>query len=115
MFSTMFEAGTLSRVITIQQRIDGTDAAGQPLLTWVDVATVHANIAGQSGLGTIKHSGDVTASIKSYSFRIRYRKGLNEGMRVVYDSQNFDVKAVRMDFDSHQFTDLVADLGGNDG
>lgn len=108
-------AGKLNRRITIQRRDSGQDAAGQPVLTWADVATVSAFIAGDTGLGTIRNSGALPAPIKRYSFRIRYRAGLDEGMRVVYGGQNFDIKAVRMDFAGKQWTDLVCEVGANDG
>ncbi|GAP66797.1 phage head-tail adaptor [Mizugakiibacter sediminis] len=108
-------AGKLNRRITIQQRTAGQDAAGQPVLTWADVASVWANVAGDTGLHTIRASGDLPAPVKRYSFRIRYRDGLNEGMRVVLGGQNFDIKTVRMDFAGRVWTDLVCELGANDG
>lgn len=108
-------AGKLNRRVTIQQRTAGQDASGQPMLTWTDVATVWANIAGDTGLGSIRASGDLPAPVKRYSFRIRFREGLDEGMRVVYGGQNFDVKTVRMDYAGREWTDLVCELGANDG
>lgn len=107
-------AGALNRRVTIQRRADGYDEAGQPVTTWEDVATVWANIAGQTGMGAITRAQDgVGASIERYSIRIRYREGLDAGMRVVHGSQVFDVRQVRMDFDRREFTDLVCELGGN--
>lgn len=108
-------AGKLNRRILIQQRQAGYDEAGQPVQTWVDVVTVWANVAGDAGLPTIRASGALPAPIKRYSFRIRFREGLDEGMRVVYGGQNFDVKAVRMDYAGREWTDLVVELGANDG
>lgn len=108
-------AGKLNRRITIQQRQNGTDEAGQPLLTWEDVATVWANVAGDTGLGTIRNAGEVPAAIKRYSIRIRYREGLDEGMRVLLGAVPFDVKEVRMDYARREWTDLIAEQGGNDG
>lgn len=109
-----FGAGKLNRRITIQRRDVGQDDAGQPVLTWVDVVTVWSNIAGDTGLHTIRASGDLPAPIKRYSFRIRYREGLDEGMRVVYGGQNYDIKAVRMDYAGQEWADLVCETG-NDG
>ena len=109
------DIGSLNRRITIQRRQTGEDEAGQPLLGWEDVASVWANVLGQTGLGTIKNSGDVTAAIKAYSFRIRFREGLDEGMRVVLAGTPFDVKQVRMDYAGREWTDLVCEQGGNDG
>jgi SPP1 family predicted phage head-tail adaptor len=108
-------AGKLNRRIAIQRRSDGQDEAGQPLLTWESVANVWSNIAGDTGLHTIRASADLPAPIKRYSFRIRFREGLNEGMRVVLDGQYFDIKAVRMDYAGREWSDLVCELGANDG
>ena len=108
-------AGTLNHHITIQRRQTGEDEAGQPLLGWEDVASVWANPIGQTGLGTIKTSGTVAAAIKAYSFRIRFREGLDEGMRVVLAGAPFDVKQVRMDYAGREWTDLVCEAGGSDG
>lgn len=108
-------AGQLNRRITIQQRTSAQDAAGQPVLTWVDVATVWANIAGDNGLRTIHVAGDIPLSVKRYSFRIRFREGLNEAMRVLYDGTPFDIRAVRMDYAGRQWTDLVCEEGASNG
>lgn len=110
------KAGTLNRRVTIQRPGEGFDEAGQPVTDWQDVATVWANIAGQTGMGTITRAQDgVGASIERYSIRIRYREGLDAGMRVVSGAQVFDVRQVRMDFDRREYTDLVCEAGGNDG
>ena len=109
------EIGKLNRRVTIQQLVSGQDAAGQPVQTWTDVATVWANVAGDTGLRTIKNAGDVTAAIKRYSIRIRFREGLDEDMRVLLGAVPFDVKEVRMDYAGREWTDLVCEQGGNDG
>jgi len=109
------DIGKLNRRILIQRRTPGTDEAGGPLLTWDDVVMVWANVAGDTGLGTIRASGALPAPIKRYSFRIRFREGLDEGMRVVMGGQDFDIKAVRMDYAGREWTDLVCEVGANDG
>lgn len=108
-------AGQLNRRITIQQRDPGTDSSGAPLQTWKDVVTVWSNIAGYTGMRSIRITGEIPATRKRYSFRIRYRDGIDEGMRVVYNGQNFDIREVRMDFAGMIWTDLVCELGSNDG
>lgn len=104
-------AGSLNRQVTIERRVAGEDAAGQPVESWEPVATVYANIAGQTGLGAARDmQGDIATSIARYSIRIRYREGLDSGMRVVASGQVFDVKQVRMDFAGRVWTDLVCEL-----
>lgn len=114
------KAGELNRLITIQRRLVGEDAAGQPLQGWdpVPVAQVWANVRGATGMASIRQSSPVdgvAVSMNSYSFRIRYRLGLDAGMRVVFGGQPFDVKQVRMDHAGREWTDLVCEQGGNDG
>lgn len=109
-------AGTLNRQITIQRRQAGEDEAGQPLQGWELVAQVQAYVKGPNGMGTITALQDnVAASINRYSFRIRYRTGIDAGMRVLLGEQAFDIKQVLMDFERRDYTDLVCEQGGNDG
>lgn len=108
--------GTLNRRVTIQQRTAGYDEAGQPIEAWTDVVRVWANIAGQTGMGTITRNQDsIPGSVERYSIRIRYREGITSGMRALHNGQAFDIRQVRMDFAERVYTDLVCELGGNDG
>ena len=112
------KAGSLNQPITIQSRTVGEDAAGQPVQTWTDYASVWANVLGATGMASIRNSSPhegVSTEINSYSFRIRFLDGLTAGMRVLYNSVPFDVKQVRMDYAGHEWTDLVCELGGNAG
>lgn len=108
------EIGKLNRRIVIQSRDAGTDDAGQPLQTWTTLASVWADILGATGMGTIKAAvGGV--EVNAYSFRIRYRTDLDAADRVVFNSQNFDVKSVRHDFARKEWTDLVCEVSGPNG
>lgn len=108
------KAGKLRHLILIQSRDTGTDDAGQPVETWTDVASVWADILGATGMATIKAPLD-GVEINAYSFRIRYRTDINAGMRVVSDGLNYDIKQVRHDLARREWTDLVCEVGGNDG
>lgn len=108
-------AGLLNRRIRIERRV-GEDEAGQPLDNWEPVADVWANIRGQTGMGTITRPQDnVPASIERYSVRIRFREGLDMGMRVVCGAQIMDIRQIRMDLEGREWTDLVCEMGGNNG
>lgn len=110
------KAGALNRRITIQARDAGFDAAGQPVATWSDFATVWANLRTQTGLGAIRDmQGDLSASVTGYSFRIRYREDITPAMRVSYNGQLFDIKQVQLDYAGRDWTDLVCAVGGSDG
>lgn len=109
-------AGSLNRQITIQKPGAGKDPAGQPMKAWVDVATVWANVKSQTGMGVVtgEQSG-VEASVTRYSFRIRYRQGLDASMRVLMGSTVYDITSVQMDESAREWTDLVCNRGANNG
>lgn len=112
------DAGQLNRRIVIQSRDAGTDAAGQPVNTWTTLATVWANVKGATGMASIRQSAareGMAVEMNSYSFRIRFRTDIDASARVVFGGQNYDIKQVRHDFAGREWTDLVCELGGNDG
>lgn len=88
----MLAAGQLKTRIAIQQRTAGQDAIGQPVETWSPVVVVWGNIRYPSGTAAIKSSADV--STVQASVRIRYRQGLDAGMRITVDGQVFSIAAV---------------------
>ena len=115
-------ADGLNRRVRIERRQIGTDDWNQPLEWWEAVATVWANIKGQTGLGSITRAQEgVAASVDAYSVRIRYREGLDAGMRVrrvvngVPDGPPFDIRQVRMDYERREWTDLICEVGGSNG
>lgn len=101
-------AGTLNSRITIQQLAAGQDSLGQPVQTWSDVATVWANIKQSSGSETIR--SDRELSVVRASIRIRYKTGLNAGMRVVAGADVYEIRAVLGDVGGKEYTDLVCEL-----
>lgn len=101
-------AGSLNRRITLQRRAVGQDATGQPIETWQDVATVWANIRHLSGAESIKADQDV--SVVRASIRIRYRAGLDAGMRVHHGATVYEVKAVLPDEQRREHVDLSCEV-----
>lgn len=109
-------AGTLNRRVKLQSRAKSKDAAGQPKSKWTTVAELWANISCSSGMGAItRMQENVPVSAEKYSIRIRFRQGVTAGMRILYGTQAFDIGQVRMDFSGRQWTDLICELGANDG
>jgi SPP1 family predicted phage head-tail adaptor len=101
-------AGTLNARVTIEQPTAGQDAVGQPVLTWTTVAVVWAHVRHRSGMETIR--GDADTSVVKASIRIRYKTGLNAGMRVTHGASTYDIRAVLMDVEHKEYTDLVCEL-----
>lgn len=102
------QAGRLNRRCVLQAPGTAQDELGQPIPGWTDVATLWADIRMKSGLESIKAGAPV--SVVAASVRIRYRAGVNAGMRVVHNLQAYDIKAVMPDVSGREFLDLVCEV-----
>jgi SPP1 family predicted phage head-tail adaptor len=102
------QAGRLNRRCQLQSPSQSVDELGQPIPGWTDVALVWASIRHLSGVEAIKADA-VTSTVKA-SIRIRYRTGLNAGMRVVHGAQVYSIEAVMPDVGGREFVDLVAEV-----
>jgi SPP1 family predicted phage head-tail adaptor len=101
-------AGSLNRLVTIKRPVTGQDAAGQPLLDKVEVATVWANVRYMTGSESIRSDKDT--SIVKASIRIRRRTDLNAGMEVHLGSTVYEIKAILPDEESRERVDLVCEV-----
>lgn len=99
------QAGKFKHRVTLQAPATGQDAAGQPLTGWVDVAQLWADIRSTGGLEAIK-AGAITSVVHT-SVRLRWRTGLNAGMRVLHGVTVYSVLSVLPDQAGRQFVDLV--------
>lgn len=81
-------SGRLDRKITIQEPTTTYDSYGEPVESWSDLAIVWAEVRQQSAR-EMWESGKV--SEVEMMFRIRYRSGIDETCRVVYDGKNYDI------------------------
>lgn len=102
------QAGRLNRRCQLQSPSQSVDELGQPIPGWTDVATVWADIRMKSGLEAIK-AGAVVSTVQA-SIRIRYRAGVNAGMRVVHNLQAYEVLAVQPDVGGREYVDLVCQV-----
>ena len=102
------QAGRLNRRCVLQSPSTATDELGQPIPGWTDVATVWADIRLKSGLESIKAGAPV--STVQASIRIRYRAGINAGMRVVHNLQVYEILAVQPDVGGREYVDLVCEV-----
>lgn len=87
-------AEQLRHRVTLQSQVTTQDALGQPSTTWIDTATVWADVRHQSGVSTIKSGADV--SVVRASIRIRHRP-VSPGQRVLFESQVYAISAVLPD------------------
>lgn len=110
----MLDSGSLDRLVRIERRERDEDELGQPLDRWVPIATVWANVRMLTGKETIR--ADAVVGEASASIRIRFRRGLETGMRAVLlrfeggepvDDEFFEILKPLPDYGSRGYTDLV--------
>ena len=101
------QAGRLNRRCVLQATGTTTDEIGQPIPGWTDVATVWGDIRLKSGLESIK-AGAPGSTVQA-SIRIRYRAGINAGMRVVHNLVAYNIVAVMPDVSGREFIDLACE------
>ena len=75
----VMSAGKLNHRITISGLTAGSDALGQPAQSWLDFATLWADVRFVSGIETIKAGREISTS--RASVRIRRRSGITRQMR----------------------------------
>ncbi len=102
------QAGRINRRCVLQTPGTSQDELGQPIPGWTDVATLWADIRMKSGLEAIKAGAPV--STVQASIRIRYRAGVNAGMRVVHNLVAYEIKAVMPDVSGREFLDLACEV-----
>lgn len=114
-------AGELNRLVRIEKRVPGRDAAGQPLDTWELVGDIWAGIANETGLGAIRSSlqGGVPTSIARYSLLVRYETanamGIDAGMRAAHEDLTFEIKGLVRDLKHREKAYLLCEQGGSMG
>lgn len=102
------QAGKLRNRVTIQQIGTTQDEIGQTVTGWEDVATVSADIRYLNGIERLK--ADSSTSLAKASIRIRYREGINAGMRIVHGTTAYNIAAVLPDVGKKQHVDLVCEV-----
>ena len=99
-------AGTLNSRVTIQRRTGGVNDWGEPLPAgWEEVVKVWANVRHLSGSESIK-SDRPTSEVRA-SIRIRFRTGVDAGMRALVGGVTYEIQAVMPDLQRREYTDLV--------
>jgi len=101
----------LDRRIDIQSATEVQDAVGELIETWANLdAGVPAEVMPLSGGEQFAASQHLASAVTR--FRVRHRTDLTRKMRVVYDSQNWDIKHLEEDhrFDRLQYLVITAEL-----
>jgi len=85
-------AGNLRHRVTILQKTTDIDTDGYPVEEWVAVATVWAAVEPISGREYFQAAA-VQAENQT-RFTMRYRKDVTPDMRLQYDGQDYEIKAI---------------------
>lgn len=99
-------AGWLRHRVTIQKLAGTQNSYGEKVKTWQDVATVWASVEplrGREYIEAAAKKAEVTHRV-----RIRYRSGINAGMRVIYGSRVFEIVSPPIDvLEKHREIELM--------
>lgn len=89
--------GKLDRRITIQSYTTAKNDYGEDIRTWSDYLTIWAGINFKRGNEVFE--ADQLTAVNEVKFVIRYNSNINETMRIVYESNNYDITFIE------EFTD----------
>jgi len=98
---------TMNQRVTLLKREQGRDAAGQPVESWPEVATIWAGVRFQTGAEVLRANAET--SIVRVSIRIRTRADIDGAWRVRYLGVEYDIKSALPDSADRQFMFLVCE------
>jgi len=82
-------AGRLDRRISIEQSTPSTDAMGEPVDGWAELAAVWAEVRFQTGREVMAGGGEQAEA--DVMFFIRYRSDVTTDMRIAYAGDTYDI------------------------
>ena len=88
------KAGLLRHRVTLQTQVATVDDIGQPSTSWLDTASLWADVRYLTGLGALKAGADT--SVGKCTIRLRHR-AIEAGQRIVYGDEVFDIKQILPD------------------
>lgn len=103
-------AGSLNRLVEIQQPGTAQDELEQPVAGWVRFARPWANIRTVNGREYA--AADSDRSEVTTSIRIRYRTDITTSMRVAYKGVIYKIHVVLPDEADRDYVDLACSTGG---
>lgn len=109
--------GQYNRRIEVWKRSGAVDGAGEPLPdSFQFFKAKWAMIRGRNGMSLVKDlTGDVSAPVDMYSFRVRFCTDVTVDMQVRYRGMMIDIIAIRQDEAFREWTDIIVRTGGSNG
>lgn len=91
--------------VTLLNRATERDAAGQKADTWAELGSIWADVRFQTGAEVLRANAET--SVVRVSIRIRARSDVDNGMRVRYLANEYDIESALPDSSNCQFMFLV--------
>lgn len=99
--------GLFNKRITFQKYVSGTDQDGFPTESWQDYKTVWAIV--KTLQGREFYQAAAVQAENTTRFIIRYTKGINTNMRVVYkDDRIFNIQSIINDDEANKTLTIIA-------
>lgn len=106
-------AQRLRHTVTLQQNTSTTNAYGEAVAGWVDVATVRAGVEPVSGKEAIAAGANLAEQVTRVI--MRWRSGVVPQMRVVFDGRYLDIRQIINANESDRVLELLCVEGVNRG
>jgi SPP1 family predicted phage head-tail adaptor len=87
------KAGRLDRTIIIETPTESRNDYGQVTVTWATHITTWADVMQDMGKEKVEDNNRTTE--RTVKFRIRYRTGLNNQMRILYESNYYRIDDIQ--------------------
>lgn len=102
--------GPLDRKITIQKQTATRGTAGGQSITWPTYHSCWAQKVEKAGNEAINNQA--TVATNQTTFFIRYKSGITENMRIVYDSENYWITFIK-EHGRYAFLEIKAEKRDN--
>ena len=99
------KAGMLNQRITVEQRVEGQDEAGQPFEDWLPYLSAWAAVYPLRGREII--AADAVAAVSDVRVIIRYRPGITPAMRVRHGAETYSIASVANVNSANRETELL--------
>ena len=115
----LFAIGRASHRIRIEEKSVTRNAIGEEVVTWADVIADTADNALWAEVWPLKGREFFAAQQTQYAadvrFRLRYRAGLTQDMRVVWNGDAYDILSIVDVGAAHHTTEILAVHGVRNG
>ena len=106
-------AQRLRHTVTLQQNTGTTNAYGETVAGWVDVATVRAGVEPVAGKEAIAAGANLAEQVTRIV--MRWRSGVVAQMRVSFDGRYYDIKQIINKDEGDRTLELLCVEGVNRG